>query len=87
MNTALLLSDVEGLVPFTDSNLHHEMLAVKFQRITSPLDAGNGLVSGVRRLHPEKLRRIAFTLFDVMVPEEIISDMSIAKCPTKNRKS
>jgi hypothetical protein len=80
VNTALILADNEGLVPFTDSRLHHEMLVAKFQRISSLLASKDVILSGVRRLHPEKLRRLAFTLLDVMVPEELISKMSIADC-------
>jgi hypothetical protein len=56
------------------------MLAVKFQRITSPLPSAKAILSGVRQLHPEKLRRVALTLLDVMVSEEVMSKMSIAEC-------
>jgi hypothetical protein len=80
VNTALLIADSSGLVPFTDSQLHHNMLVAKFQRIIAPPSKSKPLISGIRQLHPEKLRRVALTLLNVMVPEEIIDNMSIADC-------
>ncbi|MEM9149564.1 MAG: hypothetical protein AAGB19_03820 [Cyanobacteria bacterium P01_F01_bin.3] len=82
VNTALMLSNAEGLIPFTDSTLHHEMLSVKFSRVVKALETQEFPfpISGVKQLHPEKLRRVAFTLLDVMVPDECIEQMSIGDC-------
>jgi hypothetical protein len=80
VNTALLLAHDQGLIPFTDSEIHYEMIAQKFQRIDELLTSKNTKLSGIGHLDPEKLRRIAFTMLDVMVPDEVINTMSIAQC-------
>jgi ferredoxin len=51
-----------------------------YSRIPSLLASDKTHLSGVSRLHPELLRRISFTLLDVMVPDETVNKMSIAEC-------
>jgi hypothetical protein len=80
VNTALLLADSEGLVPFTDSALHHEMLSLIYRRATTTLTSSSPPIFGVKRLDARKLSRVALTLLDIMVPDETIESLSISQC-------
>ena len=74
------LSHFRGpLQPFTDSEIHHRLLALKYKTAKKAL-SGSPRISGVAPLDPEKLRRVALTLVDVMVPDECIRQMSIEDC-------
>jgi hypothetical protein len=79
LNEALLVADALDLIPFTDSVLHHQLLLLKYQRSLKNLSTLNPRVlSGIPPLHPEKLRRVAFTLFDTLIPEPLLEKISFA---------
>jgi hypothetical protein len=80
VNQALLVSDQLGLIPFTDSELHHQLIEVKYQRACDGLGAlKRSSLSGIPSFHPEKLRYIAFTLFDTIIPKDSLERISIAQ--------
>jgi len=76
VNTALLVADLEGLIPFTDSQLHHDLLNARFRRVRGHAESLSDEV-GLPSLHPEKLRRITMTLLDALVPTECLEKISI----------
>lgn len=79
LNEALLVADALDLIPFTDSVLHHQLLLVKYQRALKNLPMLKPqALSGIPRLHPEKLRRVALTLFDTLIPEHLLEKISFA---------
>ena len=76
VNLAMLIADREGLIPFTDSPLHHGLLSLKHRRAVDNASA-TPMMSGVAPLNPEKLRRLALTLLDTMITEEAIERLTI----------
>jgi hypothetical protein len=39
VNTALMISDLQGFIPFTDSQLHHDLLLAKYRRVRANTEA------------------------------------------------
>ena len=76
IDQALLVSFKKGLIPVTDSNIHHELMGRKYEIAKSNLVKNNRL-DGVVGFDPETLRRVTCTVSKFLISDEDLEKRNI----------
>jgi hypothetical protein len=84
VNEAMLISDSLGSTMVTDSNVHHQMVALKYKRaaenVINRADQIPGLEQIVAPSGLMKYEYVAFNVFRYLVSDEALASMSLQQC-------
>lgn len=85
VNQAAVVADTHGLIPLTDSSLHHALLMRKHERAQEAAQAGK--TDKVNGLHPEKIRRVALAVLEEAIPDELLERLTLTQAVRYRRAS
>jgi len=84
LNEAMLVSDFLGSTMVTDSDVHHQMLVLKYKRAAENAVSGSGRIPALKKSIPADRRTryeyVAFNVFQYLVSDEVLASMSLEQC-------